>query len=472
MTYTKSISSIIVRTMILISAILTIASCGKDDPEIILSDEAILNDLRLSSGPYHSSAPNNVSGCLFITVPNHIDLKAVTPEFDISEGATVLIEKEEVIEGKQYDFSNVVNITVISESNYRKSSYKVIAKNGDPYSDRLVYDFMNTYSIPGVAVAVMKGENIVYSSGYGFAIKETDKKVTPDHLFRVGSVSKQFTTLCIMKLVEDGLISIDDHVFGKDGILDAQFPGISGKKAAITIRNFLQHNSGFPTSPDPMFTSSIRDGKSIDDLIRYVLKQDLAYEPGSTYSYYNMGFGILGRVVEVVSGKPFEEFLKKEVLEPMGVTDTHIGKDRLGKRDNEVVYYMQEGVNGYGNPMDVIYAAGGIITSANQLMEILKHIDGNEGVQDTFKKETLDLMYNSPSSNYARYSLGWRIGHTLFPGGHYHSGNLGGTAAFWVGGTDKGMSGCILCNSRSYISNPDFDSAMYVLMHDLLDNFD
>lgn len=458
--------------MILISAILTIASCGKDEPDIIPSDEAILKDIRLASGSFRSGSAYNVSGCLCITLPDRIDLKAVKPLFEISEGATILIGKEEIIEGELYDFSNVVTLTVISESTLTKNTYKVLAKNGDSYSDRLVYDFMNTYSIPGVAVAVMEGDHILYSSGYGFAIKETEKKVTPDHLFRVGSVSKQFTTLCIMKLVEDGLIGIDDHVFGKGGILDAQFPDVSGKKAEITIRNLLQHNSGFPTSPDPMFTASIRSGKTIDDLIRYVLKQDLAYEPGSTYSYYNMGFGILGRVVEVVSGKPFEEFLKKEILEPMGISDTHVGKDRVGKRDNEVVYYMQDGVNGYANPMDVIYAAGGIITSANQLMEILKHIDGKDSVPDTFKKETLDLMYNSPSPNYARYSLGWRIGHSLFPGGHYHSGNLGGTAAFWVGGTDKGMSGCILCNSRSYISNPDFDSAMYVLMHDLLENYD
>ncbi|MDD2595594.1 MAG: serine hydrolase [Bacteroidales bacterium] len=470
-------NKIIFKSLTLLLLVLAV-SCNKNriepDPKPEVEENANLASVgfTLADNPLlgQSVYSYNVGEYFYLSVPESANLKALKANFSVATGSKVYIKDVEQVSGVTVsDFSDIVTVKVVSSTGKYTKSYFVYAKYGNMDIDKRVYKFMTDYSIPGVSISVMKDEKIIYSSGYGFSIEESRTKTSADHLYRLASVSKQFTTLCIMTLYERGLLNIDSNVFGEGGILDKQFPGVTGEKATVTVRNLLQHNSGWPTSPDPMF-SSIRDGKTLDDLINYVLGLELSHAPGSTYSYYNMGFGILGRVVEVVSGKEYEKFLKEDVLKPMGITDIHVGGGQDERRSNECVYYSQDGTNGYGNPMRVIAAAGGIIASTNQLMKVLAHIDGRSGVADILKPETLELMYNSPTSNYARYSLGWRIGHNLYPGAHYHSGNLAGTTAIWVGNTNSGMSAALLCNSRSYISG--YDDAYYILMGEIIDFFE
>ena len=444
---------------------------GKSDKAVVTAVNFTISD---NPGLQSASSGHSMGNIWYVSVLTS-DLSSLKPSFTTVDGGIVMHDGKDVTDGSTaIDFTKIQKFTVVSESGKKSADFEVYVQSGNDKIDYKVYDFMRKYDIPGVSVSVMKGEEVIYSKGYGFAISGNgDGRVpaTENTLYRIGSMSKQFTTLCIMTLYERGLLDIDDKVFGAGGILNEQFPGVTGPKATITIRNLLQHNSGFPTSPDPMF-SSIRDGKSLDDLIRYVLEQNLENDPGSKYNYYNMGFGMLGRVVEVVSGKPYEQFLKEDVLAKMGIDDIHVGGALADRRPNEAVYYSQSGTDGYANPMKVIAAAGGIIASTEQLMKVLAHIDGAAGVPDIVKKETLDWMYNSPSPNYARYSLGWRIGHNLYPQGHYHAGNLAGTTAIWVGGS-LGMSAALLCNSRSYLSDAsgDFDDAYYILIGQIIDFF-
>ena len=208
-----------------------------------------------------------------------------------------------------------------------------------------------------------------------------------------------------------------------------------------------------------MFTSSF-NGQSLTDRIKYVLKSPQA-EPGIKFSYYNMGYGILDKVIEKTSGKKYEVFLK-EVLAEAGITDIHVGKDRAGKRTNEVVYYSQDGNNGYANPMEVIEAAGGIIASTEQLLKLQYYIDGRSNIPDILTPEIRTLMLTKSGSN--TYALGWRMNHRLFPTSWYHGGNLAGTATFWVMGPEYNC--VILCNSRSYL--PGFDDEFYYISEKLL----
>ena len=169
----------------------------------------------------------------------------------------------------------------------------------------------------------------------------------------------------------------------------------------------------------------------------------------------------------------------------MGVTDTHIGGYLEQRRDNECIFYMQDGTDGYANPLRELAGAAGIITSTNQMMKVLTYIDGDDTVPDIFSRETLDEMYtpfqyagpstSSYGSKYKRYGLGWRLNHSsLFQGAHYHGGNIAGTATIWVGDTDQHMSGAFVCNSRAYNSNStgDIDDNMYVLLNEFLRYFD
>ena len=413
-----------------------------------------------------------VRSLVLVTVPEGCDLSALIPTFSIHEHATLYINDVEQVSGKtEANFTDISVIKVVSESGI-SAMYDLIVKTGEPDIDVRVYSFMRNFHIPGVSISVSDGRRVIYSSGYGFAEVENRVKTTPNHLFRLASISKQFTTVCIMKLYEEGKIDLDRNVFGMGGYLNDEFPGVTGPKATVKLRHFLQHNSGWRSTPlDPMFDYPIRTF-SLDEMIKYMLDDcDLFDTPGTNYSYYNLGFGIVGRIIEKITGKEFEEYLK-EVLALANITDIHVGKDMLGKRPNECIYYSQNGYNGYLNVMSVIAAAGGVIASTEEMMKFIITIDG-KGDNDILQKETIAEMY-TPSPNYERYGLGWRLGHRLYPGAHYHSGNLAGTASIWCGDTDKGISAAILMNSRNYnVTNKDgdFDDNYYVLLGHIIDYF-
>ena len=488
------------RILILTFALLALAACedpvpGGDDEK---SDNATMSRFQFSStsnpGLVGTSTAVVSNGYWCISVKEGIDLSKLVPDITASDGATLTIDGKPYTPGTAYDFSgNVQHVTVTSESGKRTTTYPILVKYGIPYIDNKVYSFMDDFKVPGVSVSIMRGTEVVYSSGYGFAVKSNETRCTPDHLFRMASISKQFCTLCIMTLKEQGRLQLDQQVFGDKGILKGIYHNITPYHEAITVRHLLSHSSGICKGlSDPAFTTSYRmyAGTSTpvptDTLIqRTINDRQYAYDgwsPGEAYNYSNVGFCVLHRIVEVISGKDYESFLKEDVLEPMGVTDTHIGGYQDQRRPNECVFYMQDGTDGYANPLRELAGAAGIITSTNQMMRVLTYIDGDDTVPDIFSKETLDEMYTpfqyygsgTYGSSYKRYGLGWRMNHSrLFPGAHYHGGNIAGTATIWAGNTDQGMSGAFVCNSRAYNSNStgDIDDNMYVLLDEFMRYF-
>ena len=398
---------------------------------------------------------------VYVTVPQGADMSKVTMDLKISPKATVTFDGRPVpnLTGT-FDLTETKKIIVTSESGSPRV-YHILAQPGIKEFDQLIYDFKEKFSIPGVSIAISKTSTseIVYKSGIGHSDETTLLRTKPNHLFRLGSVSKQFTSIAIMKLIQQGKFNVESKVFGPEGILKDEYTEISPMAAKVTVRQLLDHTSGWESNPDPMFTTSFK-GQTLSERIKYVLKSPQG-EPGTKYSYFNMGYGILGKVIEKAAGKKYETFLK-EVLAEADITDIHVGKDRAGKRVNEVVYYSQDGYNGYANEMDMIAAAGGIIASTEQLLKLQYYIDGRSNIPDILTPEIRNLMLTKSGSN--TYALGWRMNHRLFPGAWYHGGNLAGTAAFWVMGPEYNT--VILCNSRSYL--PGFDDELYYISEKMI----
>jgi CubicO group peptidase (beta-lactamase class C family) len=442
-------------------------SCSKENPGIV-PGESDQNELYAfyflkSSNPSltEDCYPYKAGTTFYLTVTEGALVQSLKAVWSAPEGATVKINGVEYESGVSLvNYTNTANVTVTSKSGKPKE-YKILVQQGIPALDKLLYAFMYKYSIPGISYAVTLDEEIVYNKGLGFAITEDGTRTTPEHLFRLASISKQFTTLCIMKLVENGKLTLENRVFGSGGVLESEFTNVSALAATVTVKHLLQHTSGWQSNPDPMFTSSF-NGQTLDQRISYVLSSPQV-TPGTTFSYFNMGFGILGKVIEKITGKGYEVFLK-EVLSEAGISDIHIGGDRSGRRSNEVVYYSQSGTNGYGNDMQVIAAAGGVIASTPEMMKLLFHIDGRSKVPDIITSQTRATMLTE-CDVYNRYALGWRLNHSYFPGSYYHGGNLAGTATMWVMG-GSGLNCVILCNSRSYIDS--FDDELYGLIRDVI----
>lgn len=462
-----SLKGVAIKLIALASLFVFVVSCSKDSI-IVVPGKSDYNNLttfmfKKSDNPSltEDCSPFFSSGIVFMTVPEGTNITSLKPSFTISPAATIKINNASVTGNPPaMDFSGIVRILVTSESG-KSQEYRVLTQTGKSQLDRMVYAFMDKYSIPGISFAISKNEQIIYKTGLGFSIKESETRTKSNHLFRLASVSKQFTTLCIMKLLEQGKLTVESKVFGNGGILQNEFPNnVSAKAAKVTVRHLLEHTSGWTSSPDPMFTSTFK-GQSLDERINYVLTS-AQNEPGTAYSYYNMGFGILGKIIEKLSGKGYEQFLK-EVLLTAGITNIHVGGDQSQRRPDEVVYYSQDGTNGYGNEMQVIAAAGGVIASTEEMLKLLFHIDGLPTVPDILLPATRTLML-TPSLVYDRYCLGWRTNHSYYPGSWYHGGNLAGTATMWVMG--PGINCVLLCNSRSYKST--FDDETYGLVKDLI----
>ena len=270
--------------------------------------------------------------------------------------------------------------------------------------------------------------------------------------------------------------SPDDYVFApagangpdsKEGILQSMYPGAHATGVdQIKVRHLLTHTSGWQYATtggvDPIFTGDSRFyGKTLKQRVEYMVNTAVSNTPGSVYSYYNLGFCVLGQIVEKLTGGTYEAYLR-QVEAKAGVTDVWIAKNsRAERRANEACYYAQQSTDAYQNDMAVVAACGAVIASPVDLMQVVCAEDYGTVVPDILKKETLDMMYtNYTSSGKGGYGFGWRIGHnTLTNWASYHGGNINGTGTIIVRG-NNGVNGVLLCNSRSYID--DFDTALYV----------
>lgn len=330
-------------------------------------------------------------------------------------------------------------------------------KSPDPESysgprqvDSLVLAYMQKYQVQGASVAITKDEKLVYQKAYGLADTAGKEAVTPQSLFRIASISKPVTGITIFKLMEQGRLSLDQPVFGPQGILGERYgtPPYKGDINKITIRNLMQHTGGgwSNSKDDPMFFDK---DWSMDKLISYTLDSvPLRDIPGTRYAYSNFGFCLLGRVIETITGQDYETYVQDSVLRPIGITDMRIGGNTLKERvPNEVVYYGEKsgGLYPYKYNITRMDAHGGWIASPTDLVRLMVHVDGNPGKADILNAEDIELMTTvSGAKDNQTYAYSWRVDSV---GTRWHSGSLPGTATH-LRLLPNGFSWSVLTNGR------------------------
>lgn len=321
-----------------------------------------------------------------------------------------------------------------------------------------IEQFMSRFNVPGLSLAVTKNGKLVYAKGYGYADQENGEKVDTAHLFRIASLSKFITSTGIMKLIDQGQLSMDDKVFGPEGVLGDDFGTTPYPQyiTDITIRNLLHHEVGGwgNSSNDPAFT---QPSLSLNQLISWVIdNRPLTVQPGTKTDYSNLGFQILGRVIEKLSGKSYVDYLQENILTPSGVKSMQMAEGSLADRKfNEVKYYGQSGQNPYGYSSGVIKrlnSCGGWIASAIDLLRVMVHVDGFSTVPDLLSPSAIQIMTTaSPRSNYASGLL------VNSSNNWWHGGSLSGSRT-WIVRTAKGYNWAILMNTRS--TDSEFTSAL------------
>lgn len=336
--------------------------------------------------------------------------------------------------------------------------------------DRMIEQFMNKWEIKGASFALMKDNRLIYCKGYGLADAEAQIPTDVKHVFRVASVSKLITAVGIMKLVEEGKIRLNDRVFGEQGILnDSCFLDIKDPRSKkITVEQLLRHQGGYSIAyGDPMFCPleiarkmNVEPPVDLNTMIRFVLSRRLGYSPGDGTRYSNIGYGILSKVIEKVTGKGYEEYIRKNILKPAGCSDMYLGHNLdTDHFPNEVKYYevsnaelipacdgsgkMVYRSNG-GNNIEELYGAGGWVASPAELLRFLATIDGNPEVKDILKPETIRYMTKSlPNA----LPIGWIETNTS--GDWSRTGTLAGTSALMKKQRD-GYSWIFVTNTSSW----------------------
>lgn len=337
-----------------------------------------------------------------------------------------------------------------------------------PAIDDEINDFMARFDVPGLSLAITKNGRLVYTKGYGFADEEMAAKVDTSSLFRIASLSKYITSVGIMTLIEEGALSMNDKVFGQGAILGTDFGTQPYPEYIedITIQDLLHHEAGGwgNSSSDPTFA---QPELTVNELISWAVdNRPLTNPPGTAFDYSNLGFQILGRVIEKLSGQSYTEFIQDNVLSPAGVTNMQIAGGTLEERaPNEVKYYGQGNHDPYRYAPGVISrlsSAGGWIASPIDLMRIMVRTDAFSTVPDMLSPSIIQVM--TTPSDLSVYACGLRVNSS---DNWWHGGGLTGTRT-WMVRTYHGYNWAIMMNTRSYDS--DFTSAIDGLIWPAVNN--
>jgi CubicO group peptidase (beta-lactamase class C family) len=382
--------------------------------------------------------------------------------------------------------------------------------------DKTIRDLMQKYAIPGGAIAVLRDGKLIYARGFGYADVENKTPVQPDALFRIASVSKPITGVAIMKLVEEGKLKLDDRVALFIAHL-APAPGatVDPRWEQITIRQLLNHTAGWDRDKpnggfDPMFRPAIAAAAvnapapaSAETIIRYMKGMPLDFNPGEKHVYSNFGYAILGRVIERLSGMPYEEYVRARVLAPVGANRTRLGKTRLSQAlTDEVRYYFPGlGLNAplvqsvfpgegmvpanYGDfYMEALDSHGGWVSSTIDLLRFLSGVDGRANRPDILSATLVTEMTSNGATVCAGgacyYAGGWMVRPAQGDANWWHGGSLPGTTAILVR-TYHNYSWVALFNARTGTGNFDaeLDTALWNALagatsfptHDLFSTF-
>lgn len=323
-------------------------------------------------------------------------------------------------------------------------------------TDSTISAFLAGYDIVGASVSVARNGRLVYSKGFGYASLEEQQPVTPQHLFRVASVSKLITAVGIMKLVEQQKLDLESQVFGSRGILPA-IPFEDSAYLAVQVKHLLNHTAGWSRyQGDPaLYPSEVARVQhksfpiSADDLLSYTLAKPLGYKPGSHYFYSNFGFVVLGRIIEEASGMPYEDYIRFYVLQPAGIYDMRLGDSFYDQKyPGEVNYYtsaaigLQRSYDNSGQMVPPAYgstdirllgAAGGWLASSVSLVRLVSVVDGFPEVKDILKTESIREMVTPDPHSHSL--LGWK-GSDRY-GTWWRTGTLHGTLALVVRQNDN-----------------------------------
>ncbi|WP_328770109.1 serine hydrolase domain-containing protein [Streptomyces sp. NBC_00286] len=298
--------------------------------------------------------------------------------------------------------SSAPRSTVALESTAASGSYAA----PDPASiDRFVRDYLEQTRLPGAVVAVTEGDRVVHTAGYGHTA--SGQAMTERTRLPVASLSKSMTALAVMQLVEAGKVDLDQPVHR----YLPEFTLADRRSREITVRQVLTQTSGMADSAYPDLTRA--QPHTLKEAVAAMREAPLAAEPGTRYRYHNPNYFVAARLVEVVSGQPFADYLSVNLFDPLRMTHT-ASLDTTTEMPDRARGYVRAYGTVLSRPHPRWFTAGGhgVVTTADDLSRWLI-AQNNQGVSAEDRRiataRTIELTHTPPKApKDTDYGMGWR----------------------------------------------------------------
>lgn len=289
--------------------------------------------------------------------------------------------------------------------------------------DNIVAQYYNDANAPGATVLVAKNGKAIYRKAVGKSNLELNVDMIPENVFMLASITKQFTAVAILMLEEQGKLSLDEPI-------TKFIPDYPTQGKTITVHHLLNHTSGIKSYTSIGDLRQVaRQDKTLDELIDYFKNEPMDFDPGEAYSYNNSGYVLLGKIIEVVSGENYADFIHNHIFQPLGMNASQYGSNTKLIKNRAMPY--EETDNGYVNAsylsMSIPHAAGALTSTIDDMLKWQNALASNTLI----KASTLQKAINGSNLNngeHIDYSYG--LSELTFKGskGYTHSGGIFGTS--------------------------------------------
>jgi len=303
---------------------------------------------------------------------------------------------------------------------------------------------------PGAAIIVKKDGKTIFRKGYGLADLELGMPVEPDMVFRLGSITKQFTAVGILLLAEQGKLGLQDEI-------TKFLPDYPTQGRTITVENLLTHTSGIQSYTDmPEWLPLWRKDFTVKELVDFFKDKPMIFEPGRRWVYNNSGYVLLGAIIEKVSGQTYEQFIDTHIFKPLGMKHSYYGNtERVIPRRVPGYQLGNEGfVNAPYLSMTQPFAAGSLLSSVDDLAVWSDAVFSGKLV----KKEWLDKAftpYKLKNGESTGYGYGWFIANFSGHRSIEHGGGINGFTSYEMTLPEDRIFIAILTNSAIAGRDPE-----------------
>lgn len=310
-------------------------------------------------------------------------------------------------------------------------------------ADSMAYHYIAEGEMPGVTLAVAQDGEVLFRKGYGVADAEMEVAAGPETVYRIGSLTKQFTAAAVMRMVEEGELSLDDPITD-------YLPDYPTQGHTVTIRHLLNHTSGIRsyTSLGEDFWAVARLDLSEDELMDLFADLEFDFEPGADYNYNNSAYYLLGVILGKVTGTPYPQYIERSLMEPLGLDRTLYCDTRRIVEDRAHGYAYDHGelVNAEFISMANPGAAGALCSTVGDLVRWTELLfDGHVVRPSSLEAMTTPTGLNTGDT--ASYGFGLGLGEMEGHRRIAHGGGINGFASYLSRYPEADLTIAVLTNA-------------------------